>query len=295
LRFIEQDARDAAKRLERRDVATQEVLHPGIQEVAKENLSGMAQHHHEGHQRAVGTADLQVAKMPPVHLCLLTGQAAQPQIRLRGTPRPVQGNEVAEVIGAAPVAAFVHHREQAARRQRRELRQRLADQRQVGIDLRWPRGSADAGQSGLRQHPLHHAVVHVQLTGDGADRPFLGMVVAQDLRLDVRRRHHGVRVPSGRVQHGRDDAGGDAGPPGEAAARSGGRTSGSAGPMAGTDQQEKRCRSWSASRPTPADHPPAAGVNHDASLFLAAPGSGPVVQRASGRRERSSGNAGQPR
>jgi hypothetical protein len=35
----------------------------------------------------------------------------------------------------------------------------------------------------------------VQLTGDGAHRPFLGVIEAQDLCLDVRRRHH-VRVPS---------------------------------------------------------------------------------------------------
>jgi hypothetical protein len=41
-------------------------------------------------------------------------------------------------------------------------------------------------------------MMDVQLTGDGAHRPFLGVVEAQDLRLDVWRRHHG-RVPSGRV------------------------------------------------------------------------------------------------
>src|SRR5208283_288177 len=38
----------------------------------------------------------------------------------------------------------------------------------------------------------------VQLTGDGAHRPFLGVIEAQDLCLDIRRRHHGW-VPSGRV------------------------------------------------------------------------------------------------
>jgi hypothetical protein len=38
----------------------------------------------------------------------------------------------------------------------------------------------------------------VQLTRDGAHRPFLGVIEAQDLCLDVGRRHHG-RVPSGRV------------------------------------------------------------------------------------------------
>jgi hypothetical protein len=33
----------------------------------------------------------------------------------------------------------------------------------------------------------------MQLAGNGADGPFLGVVVAQDLHLDVRRRHHRVR------------------------------------------------------------------------------------------------------
>ena len=69
------------------------------------------------------------------------------------------------MIGTAAIAALVHHREQAAGGQRRELLQRLADERQIGVDLRWPRRDADPGQAGLRQHALHHAVVHVQLRG----------------------------------------------------------------------------------------------------------------------------------
>ena len=73
--------------------------------------------------------------MAPVHLRLLARQAAQPQIGLGRTARPVQGDEVAEVIGTAAIAACVHHGEQAAGGQGRELLQRLADQRQVGVDL----------------------------------------------------------------------------------------------------------------------------------------------------------------
>ncbi len=56
----------------------------------------------------------------------------------------------------------------------------------------------DPRQPGLRQHSPRHAVVDVQLARDGADRPFLGVIEAQDLCLDVRRRHH-VGVPSGWV------------------------------------------------------------------------------------------------
>jgi len=60
------------------------------------------------------------------------------------------------------------------------------------------RCSIDPRQPGLRQHQPHDAVVDVQLTRDGAHRPLLGVIEAQDLCLDVKRRHH-VGVPSGWV------------------------------------------------------------------------------------------------
>ena len=135
-------------------------------------------------------------------------------------------------------------------------------------------GGPTPRQPGLRQHAPHHAVMDVQLPRDGADRPFLGVVEAQDLRLDVRWRHHG-RVPSGRVVHSPlgDDRGDaktlDGRVPGTADRTSDsamiGRRGRSTGPL-------RRSRS-PASR-APADHPVAAGVNRDASLFCRAPGSG---------------------
>jgi hypothetical protein len=204
-------------------MAPQEALHPRIQEEAQKNLPRVVQHHDAGHQQTPRAADLEVAEMAPVDLRLLAGQAAQPQIRFRWTARPVQGNEVAEVIGAAAVAALVHHRIQPAGGQRRELLQRLADQRHIGIDLRCPRR-----QPSLRQHPAHHAGVHVQLASDGANGPLLGVVTAQDLRFDVRRRHHDALARSGALRVGRDDAGGGAGTSGGAAAGRSGRTSCSA-------------------------------------------------------------------
>jgi len=120
-------------------VAAQKVLHPRVEEEAQEDLPRVAQHHHERHQRAPGATDLPMAEMRPVHLRLFCGQAAQAKIRLRRAPRPVLGNEVAEVIRAAAIAALVRHGEQAAGRQRRKSLQRRADQRQVGVDPRRPR------------------------------------------------------------------------------------------------------------------------------------------------------------
>ena len=136
---VEQDPRHPVPGRERADMAAQEALHAGVEEEAQKDLARVAQHHDERHQRTAGAADLQVAEMRPIDLRLLAGQAAQPQIGLRRAARPMLGDEMAEVIGAAAIAALARHREQAAGGQRRELLQRLADQRQVGVDLRRPR------------------------------------------------------------------------------------------------------------------------------------------------------------
>jgi hypothetical protein len=192
---VEQDTRDALPRLKGRDVSAQEVLHAGIEEEAQEDLARVAQHHDERHQRAPRPADFEMSEVSPVDLCLFTGQAAQTEIRLGFRTRSVAGDQVAEVIGATAIAAFVSHDIQPAGGQRREALQGLADERQIGVDLRGARRRPDPRQPGLRQHPSHHAVMDVQLTRDGANGPFLGGVEAQDLCLDVRRRHH-VRVPS---------------------------------------------------------------------------------------------------
>ena len=86
------------------------------------------------------------------------------------------GDEVAEVIAAAAVAAFAHHRVQPAGGQRRELLQGLMDEGQIGLDLRATCRRPDPGQTGLGQDPRHGAVVHMQLAGDRANAPFLDMI-----------------------------------------------------------------------------------------------------------------------
>ena len=148
-------------------------------------------------------------------------------------------------------------------------------------------------QSGLRQYPAHHAAVHVQLPGNRADGPSLGVIVAQDLRFDLRRRHHGALVPVV-IQGGRDDAGVDAGTPDGAAPGRSGRTSGSADRATGAGQPGRQRRLGSSSRPAPTDHRPAVRVNRDASLSLAAPASGPCVPHASDGHGGSPDSAAQP-
>jgi hypothetical protein len=65
-------------------VAAQEAVHAGVQEEAQEDHARVAEHHHEGHQRAAGAADLQVAEVTPVDLRLLARQRAQAQVGLGG-------------------------------------------------------------------------------------------------------------------------------------------------------------------------------------------------------------------
>jgi hypothetical protein len=98
----------------------------------------VAQHHHEGHQRTLRPADIEVAEVPPVNLRLFARQTAQPQIGFGPRTRPVAGDQVAEVIGAAAIATLADHRMQAAGRQRREFLQRPQNERQIGVDLRRP-------------------------------------------------------------------------------------------------------------------------------------------------------------
>ncbi len=73
---------------------------------------------------------------------------------LRRRARPMTGYEVAEVIAAAAVAAFAHHRVQPAGGQRRELLQGLTDEGQIGLDLRATCRRPDPGQTGLGQDPV---------------------------------------------------------------------------------------------------------------------------------------------
>ena len=63
------------------------------------------------------------------------------------------GDDGSEAAWAAAIAAFARHRVQPAGGQRREPGQHLADERQPGIDLRWPPRRPDARQASLGEDP----------------------------------------------------------------------------------------------------------------------------------------------
>ena len=100
-------------------------------------------------------------------------------------------------------------------------------------------------------------------------------------------------TPSGPGQHDRDGEHNGAGTLGEVAAGSNDRTSGSASLPAGAARPGKRrCAAPPSHRP-PANHPPPAAVNRDASLFLgAAPDTGPSGQHAAADRAGFAASAG---
>src|SRR5271167_3118763 len=109
--------------------------------------------------------------------------------------------------------------------------------------------------------------MHVQLIGDGADRPLLGVVITQDLSFDIRWCHHG-RAPFGRVA---TDLDGGARNPDGRGPHSAAHTNGSARPAAGDVHLNLSRRSRSAASPAVDNHLAVVRVNRDASLFRVAP------------------------
>ena len=55
------------------DMTAQKALHALIEVEAQKDAAAEAEHHHEGHQRSSGTANLNITKVTPVDLRFLTG------------------------------------------------------------------------------------------------------------------------------------------------------------------------------------------------------------------------------
>lgn len=85
-----------------------------IDEEAQKDPPGVAQHHHERHQRALGAADHDLAKVAPIDLSLLAGQGPQALKGLRRLLRTIQGDLMAKMIRSARIAPFLHHHVQTA-------------------------------------------------------------------------------------------------------------------------------------------------------------------------------------
>lgn len=112
------------------------------------------------------------------------------------------GDDMAEVIRPAGIAAFAHHRIEPAGGQRRKALQSGANERQKRIGRGASGVLQNPRQAGLQQHPRDGGVMHPQMLGDGADRPLLDMVIAQDPRLELSGNGHGEILAHGSRRRG---------------------------------------------------------------------------------------------
>ena len=188
---VEQDPRQSVPRLEGADVPAQEVLHAGIEKEAQEDAPTPGQHHDEAHQRSPGAADLDVIEVGPVDLALCAGQGDQAQVGFRRRAGSVVTDEVTKVVGAAAIAAFLGHDVEPAGGKGGKFLQGLPDEGQVEVNGRGTH-FAKARQPRLAQDAFDAAVMDVQLPGNGADTPFLDVVVAQDMGFEFRGQGHGM-------------------------------------------------------------------------------------------------------
>ena len=168
-------------RLEGFDMAAQEVVHPAIEVEAQEEAPGVAEHHHEGHQRALCTPDRHLAEVAPVDLGLFAGKGGKAQIGLGHGPGTLGRDHGAEVALASPVAACDGHLVEPGGGQSGPGHQGLPDEGQERGDLRGPASVRIPGHPGLGDDTADRVVMDAELACDGADLPRLGTVKAQDL------------------------------------------------------------------------------------------------------------------
>ena len=127
--------------------------------------------------------------MSPVDLGLFAWQRAQTQIGFPCRSRAQPSDDGTEVIGGARITTLAHHLVEAARAQGGELRQRLDDKGQVGLNHGGPYRLLRHRHPGRCEYTADGRVMHAQLGGDSADRPVLGVIEAQDLSFEGARDH----------------------------------------------------------------------------------------------------------
>jgi len=164
----------------------QEALHRLIQREERVQRARPRQHHHE-------TGEPPLPPRPeraPIDLCLFAGQGAQPQKRFAERSWPQRTHQPAQLHHRAAIAARAQHLVEPRGPQLGVLLQRLAHERQIGIELRGPRLCAPHRVKAFGLDGVQHGVaMHAERGGDGTDLPVLGVEQPADLRA-VRRRNH---------------------------------------------------------------------------------------------------------
>jgi hypothetical protein len=199
--IIQDNARNAAPGRKRCNMPVQKVLAAGIEIEPQKHLPRVTQDHDERHYRTLCASDNQVAKVSPVGLSLFPGQGFQAQESLGPGPWTEPCNGLANAGSTAGIAALADHGKHAAGRQPRVFLQHADNERQVWVELGGPAEASRGRHAALRQYPPHRVVVNAKLGGDRADRPLLGVMKAQDLRLYIKRNNHPGFLLSIEISH----------------------------------------------------------------------------------------------
>ena len=122
-----------------------------------------------------------LAKRPPVNLCLLAGQRDHPAVDVRGRVGPQAAHQPPDLHGRAGITPEAEHLVEPRGAEAGILRQGVADERQKGVEgTRAAHASADTARLVL-QRDAYRLMVDAEGGGDGPDLPVLAEREAPDL------------------------------------------------------------------------------------------------------------------
>ena len=124
--------------------------------------------------------DADRSKGAPVDLGLLRHQSIQPAIERRTERRPQQAHGPSQLHDGAGIPAGPHHLKEPGRAQAGILRERLAHEGQVRIELRRPTRAAPH-RLPIGDRGPDRLMVDAEVGGDGADLPVFAVVEAANL------------------------------------------------------------------------------------------------------------------
>ena len=178
-------ARDAAERAGRAHERPAQRMDGQVDDELAPHRAGVREHHHEHPQRADAAGHGDLADVGPVDLGHLAGQRLGHEVRLARRPGPDDRDMLAHRADRALKPAVANHVVQARGEQLGIPLKRFVDERPIRVD--------DARPQRRRRtwlvEPEHASdLVHVgiKLRRNRPDRPMLGVVQTQDLRLELR-------------------------------------------------------------------------------------------------------------
>ncbi len=186
-------------------MAAQETLERLVEREEGKERTRVREHHHEAGQRTDAAPDPDRAKRAPVHLRLFGRQGREPAIHRDRRGRTDQPDHAPELHHRARVAPRLHHLEEPRGTQSRILREGVADDGQVRIQLRRAARAPAHALRVVRDRRADGVMVDAEGGGDGADLPMLAVIEATDLGVLLGRDHGespGTRDGSARAVEG---------------------------------------------------------------------------------------------